>query len=97
MQAAYASTVIGFIQKATRDNRLSTSDMSVYMALIACWQDQGCPDYFVITRREVMLLAKIAAISTYHRCIRQLMSFGYIIYQPTYDSYTGTKVSLKEG
>lgn len=41
-----------------------------------------------------MQLGKVAAISTYHRCMKQLIAFGYFKYESTYDSYKGSKVII---
>lgn len=82
----------GYIRKATMDSRLNTSHLSIYLALLACWQDQNYISQFRISRKEVMQLSKIAAISTYHRCMKQLIQYGYFKYEPEYDSYKGSKV-----
>lgn len=94
MTAHCPPRLIRLICKVTGDDRLNTSDMSIYLALIACWGQQEYRKRFTISRREVMKLAKIAAISTYHRSLKKLITLGYIIYEPTYDSYTGTKIIL---
>lgn len=38
--------------------------------------------------------SKIGSISTYHICIKDLISFGFIRYLPSYNSYQGTLVML---
>ena len=94
MDTSNALDLAGLIRKAAHDGRLNTSHMSIYIALLNCWLEQGYPQKFTITRKKLMELAKIGAISTYHRSIKQLIAYGYIVYIPTYDHYTGTKVSL---
>ena len=41
-----------------------------------------------------MRLSKIGALGTYHKCIRQLQEFGYIIYEPSFNPYKGSLVHL---
>lgn len=82
----------GYLRRITADTRVNTSHLSIYMALLTCWQDQNYPGQFKISRKEVMQLSKIAAISTYHRCMKEMISFGYFKYEPEYDSYKGSKV-----
>jgi len=84
----------GYIQRITADARVNTSHLSIYMALLTCWQNQNCTGQFKITRKEVMKLSKVAAISTYHRCMKDMIRFGYFKYEPEYDSYKGSKVTF---
>jgi hypothetical protein len=42
----------------------------------------------------MMRLSKIAAISTYHRCMKHLIQYGYFIYKPSYDHYFGTRITF---
>ncbi len=41
-----------------------------------------------------MRLSKIAAISTYRRCVKEIIKFVYFKYEPEFDSYKGSKVIL---
>lgn len=42
-----------------------------------------------------MQLAKIGSIGTYHKCIKELMAFGYLLYQPSYHPGIRTQVQLR--
>ena len=84
--------LIGYIQRITNDTRVNTSHLSIYMALLMCWQSQNYPGQFKISRKEVMRLSKIAAISTYHRCMKEMVKLEYFKYEPEYNSYKGSKV-----
>lgn len=83
-----------FIKDAISDERISRTQLSLYIALLNCWREQNCEERFKITRKLLMKQSKIPAISTYHRCLKNLISFGYIEYEPTYDHYKGSKVKL---
>lgn len=92
MNKVHSLLLAGYIKRITADSRLNTSHLSLYMALLTCWQNQECNGQFKISRKEIMRLSKIAAISTYHRCMREMIQYGYFKYEPEYDSYKGSKV-----
>ena len=80
------------VQSETKEWLRSSDVRKIYLALLALWQNQDCTDQFKISRKEVMKLSKIAAISTYHRCMKEMIGYGYFKYEPEYDSYKGSKV-----
>ena len=43
-----------------------------------------------------MQTAKVSGIATYHRAIRDLKEFGFILYYPSYNPAIRTKVFLQE-
>ena len=94
MNKVQSLQLAGYIKRITADSRVNTSHLSIYMALLTCWQNQNCHGEFTISRKEIMRLSKIAGISTYHRCMKQMIEYGYVIYQPEYDSYKGSRVSF---
>jgi hypothetical protein len=49
---------------------------------------------FKVGRKLLMEYSRIASISTYHICIKDLIEFQFIKYAPSYNSYEGTLVSL---
>jgi hypothetical protein len=83
-----------FIKNAISDDRINRTQLSLFIALLICWLEQNCVEQFKITRKLLMKQSKIPAISTYHRCLKKLISFGYIEYEPTFDHYKGSKVKI---
>lgn len=79
-----------------RDRRVNVWHLGMYMVLLDLWNRNGRKNPIAITRQQVMQLARFKSIATYHKCIKDLVAFGYIDYRPTYDYYQGTKVILKE-
>ncbi|OJW81740.1 MAG: hypothetical protein BGO69_14630 [Bacteroidetes bacterium 46-16] len=77
------------------DARLSSTHMSIYFVLFSYWIRNDYVNPFNITRRAVMQKAKIKSIVTYHKCIKELDSLGYIKYQPSYHPGIGSKVYLR--
>lgn len=86
--------LIRFLNKMVNDERLNTSHIGICFALIICWDQQRHKMPFKVSRRTLMDYSKIASISTYHICIKDLMSYRLINYDPSYDTYRGTLVSL---
>jgi len=83
-----------FLNRMADEERLNTSHISLCFAMIICWNDQKRKQPFKISRKIIMGYSKIGSISTYHICIKDLISFGLIRYAPSYDSYRGTMVTL---
>jgi hypothetical protein len=78
---------------AIEDSRLSTSHLSLLIALFCCWQKMACTSSFIVKRSDLMRCSHISSTSTYHKCIKDLILFNYIKYEPSFDCRTGTKVS----
>ena len=75
---------------------ISPTLVSFYSAILFCWNENDQCNPFNITRKKVMMLSRIQGIATYHKCVRQLVSMGFIEYQPTYNKFIGSCVTLKK-
>jgi hypothetical protein len=84
------------IQELARDDRLSSSHMSLYLALLILWKQNCCSNPFTISRKQLMSISKIGSFTTYHKCIKQLEEFGYIKYVPSFNSFIGSSVLFVE-
>lgn len=76
------------------DQRINVWHFSVYMSLFHKWMLNDLINPVSISRREIMQQTHIGSIVTYHKCIRQLQEYGYIIYKPSYNPFIGSYVSL---
>ncbi len=76
------------------DQRISVWHFSIYMSFFHKWLANGFVNPIAISRKEIMGQTHIGSIVTYHKCIRQLREFGYIIYKPSYNPFVGSYVSL---
>ena len=76
------------------DKRVSVWHINLYMALLHLWCENEYANPIQITRREIMRLAHIHSIATYHKFINQLQEFEYIRYLPSYDPSLGSQVYL---
>lgn len=86
--------LVRFFNKMANEERLNTSHISLCFALIICWDQQRHKIPFKVSRKVLMEYSKISSISTYHICIKNLISFGIIDYVPSYNSYQGTLITL---
>jgi hypothetical protein len=84
----------GFLGKAAHDNRLLPTHISLYIAMLSMWEQSRFNIPFRITRKELMHLSKLASTATYHKCLKELVSYGYVNYEPSYNHYKGSQVFL---
>ena len=81
-----------FFNAARKDPRIGTTHVSLYCAIVTmCGTGEKSVRF---KTPDLMLTAKILAIGTYHRCIRQLHEYGYICYHPTYDHRKTNSITL---
>lgn len=73
------------LEKAAYDSRLLPSHMGLIFGVLHTGIQQSQENKFIISRKKLMQFTKIKASSTYHRCLNQLIEFGYFTYVPSYD------------
>lgn len=90
----YIKHLSAFYEKVVSDNRLFPSHISLYLALFQYWNFNHFHNPVSISRKEVMQLCKIGSLNTYHKCLHDLHSWGYIAYEPSHNQFVGSSVSL---
>ena len=90
----YIKHLNGVFRQFSVDTRLNPTHISLYMALFQLWNFNRFPKDFFINREEVMVLSKIGSKTTYHKCIKELSHWKYIVYSPSHNPYKGSKVKL---
>ncbi|MBA4145962.1 MAG: hypothetical protein C0523_09380 [Cytophaga sp.] len=83
-----------FINRVVTDKRLTTSHLSLSIALCHTWIDSGFNESYQISRRQIMHLSHIHSIATYHKVIKDLQKFAYLKYSPSYHPIKGSSVKL---
>ena len=83
-----------FYSAIKSDPRIGTTHISLYMALFQFYNLNRLSNPILITRTAVMEVAKISGLATYHKCMRDLVEFGYIDYQPSYNPSISSQVYL---
>ncbi|MFD0765398.1 hypothetical protein ACFQZI_11090 [Mucilaginibacter lutimaris] len=91
----HASPLSVFFDAVRKDPRICVTHIGLFATLVAYWQANGYPSPIYAYAREIMPMAKILANTTYHRCIRDLHDFGYILYEPSYKRNERSKIFLK--
>lgn len=82
--------------KFSTDQKLYPSHCFILIALLGVYQKENYSMPFQISRRKLMALAKIHSTATYHKCIKELVKLGYILYKPSYHPLKGSEVHLSE-
>lgn len=83
-----------FLKRSANDSRLLPSHISLFMAMFYYSPGTISNSFFRISRKKLMRFSRIKSIATYHKCIRELVQYGYIIYQPSYDPYRASLLSF---
>ena len=83
-----------FMVQATKNKDVLPTHVSLYLALFWSWKQHGFCEPFPIYRKELMALAHIHSIATYHKCIKDLSGMGVIGYLPSYNYYQGSLIYL---
>jgi hypothetical protein len=83
-----------FYELIRLDPKIGTSHISLYIALFLLYDQNGFRNPVNICRKEVMEIAKIKGLATFHKCIRDLSESGYIQYFPSYNAAVFSQVNL---
>ena len=90
----YIKHLTGFFEKVVLDKTLNPTHVSLYIALFQFWNCNRFKNPISINRDEVMRISKISSKATYHKCLKNLHSLGYINYEPSYNPFKGSHVIL---
>ena len=83
-----------FIGQMARDNRLDTYHLSLFCAIAYLGKDTLPGGYFNISRKEVLSHSGIRSQVTYHNRLKDLVDYGYLRYQPSYDPGRHSRAAL---
>lgn len=84
----------GFYKAVAEDPRISSTHISVYMALLHHASVSGGTNPVQFKRQQIMHSAKISARHTYNRCMNELSQYGYIQYKPSVNGHSKSSVFL---
>lgn len=90
----YIRHLNAFFTYVKNDNRLTTSHVSLYLALFQYWNFNRFQNPFPVYRTDIMQLCKIGSKNTYHKCIKELHHCKYIFYHPASYKYQPVKISM---
>jgi hypothetical protein len=86
-----------FLQQVSSSKRIHQSHLSLYSAILMCYSKSHCHNPFRVSRRELMKHSAIHSFATYHKCMRELVDFGYIDYLPSYHPNLASQITLLNG
>jgi hypothetical protein len=84
-----------FVFRITSDPRITATHISLTTAICYHWILNPSALTIQVSRKQLMQLSHIRSIATYHKVIKELQAFGYIIYKPSYHPKKGSTVSLR--
>lgn len=90
----YIKHLTGFFERMIYEDSFNPTHISLYIALFQFWNIKRFANPIHISREETMRLSKICSKATYHKCMRALHEKNYIIYEPSFNPYRGSKVTI---
>lgn len=90
----YIRHLTAFYNHIKKDDCLTASHISLYMALFQYWNFNRFQNPFPVYRDNMMKLSKIGSKNTYHKCIKELHEAKYIYYHPSSSKFLPVKVSI---
>ena len=90
----YIRHMNSFFTIVKNDVALTSSHISLYMALFQYWNYNRFQNPFPVYRENIMNLSKIGSKNTYHKCIKELHEARYIYYHPSPSKFLPVKVSI---
>lgn len=83
-----------YLDKIEAQENFLASHCCLFLAIFSVWEKSNFSLKFKVSRKILMRLSKIASTATYHKCLKDLIHFGFIKYEPTYDYFRGSKMSI---
>lgn len=90
----YVRHLNAFFALVRSDQRLTSSHVSLYMALFQYWNFNRFHNPFSIYRDNIMQLSKIGSKNTYYKCIKELHAAKYIYYHPSVNKFHLVRISI---
>ncbi|WP_100612949.1 transcriptional regulator [Confluentibacter lentus] len=92
----YIKHLTGFFIRIASEETMYPTHISLYLALFQSWNVNRFKNPISISRDEMMKSSRIASKATYHKCIKELQSMGFIDYLPSYNPYSGSEVIIHD-
>jgi len=90
----YIRHMNAFFSYVKADTRLTSSHVSLYMALFQYWNFNRFQNPFPVYRDNIMQLSKIGSKNTYHKCVKDLRLAGYIFCHTPVSKFHRIKISI---
>ncbi len=83
-----------FLWIVEKDASLSSAHISLYMALFQFWNYNRFQNPYPVNRERLMHFAKIGSKTTYHKCLSDLHTRGYISYHSGASKFEKSKITM---
>lgn len=80
-----------YFQQIGKNKSLLPTHIGLIMALFYYHEVNKPLHYFRASRRALMKFSRIRSTSTYHKCLTELIQFGYLEYIPSYHPKQASK------
>ncbi len=90
----YIRHLSGFFARVAGEDRLNPTHISLYMGLFQYWNLNRFVNPISISRSDMMSVSKICSKATYHKVMKDLHELGFIKYEPSYNPFRGSAVTL---
>ena len=81
----------GFFERIGDDRRLLPTHVGLVMALFYYHDCGSGLAYFQASRKKLMRFSRIRSIATYHKCLSELVAYGYVEYRPSWHPEKGSR------
>ena len=78
----------------SHDKRLNVWHKSLLIAIINLSINQNQLEGILISRKQLMNLAGVKSLATYHRYLKDIVQFKYCTYFPSYDPRIRSRISI---
>ncbi|KAA0994221.1 hypothetical protein FXO21_26205 [Dyadobacter sp. UC 10] len=89
-------SIAKFFNRILIDRRVRVWHVGTYLALVLLWDRNRQSSPFQVTRRMIMQMSRTRSPATYHKYLKELETFGYIKYLPSFHPTQGSKIWLFE-
>lgn len=83
-----------FIDRIVLDTRLKPVHISLSIALCHQWIASKFQRPYRVSRSLLMAASRIRSKATYHKALKELQSFGYLKYRPSYHPFKASEVEI---
>ncbi len=90
----YLKQMMDFFVRAQGDHRMGPLHVALYMAVFQEWCIVEGKSPVQVTQARLREVAKVGR-TTYHKCMRELQTYGYIKYIPSMSAVVGHLVYLE--
>jgi len=90
----YITQLNAVLEAFNNDERIKQGHITLYLAFFHLWNRKFFKETLTINRELIMERAKIKSKTTYHNHLRDLDSWGYLTYYPSYHPLRGSKIKM---